>query len=224
MSNRGAALALFAVFLAFLAAAESPALAVSMDKSSRTKECAAMIGVETIHIAAYQPEISFDKFCDDLPVTGKTVLALDFDAPSLRDSPVEIRIVKEPMTRLAARGDLDPLTEAYLAPRTYPNGTLYFEHDFKESGQFIALITFTQLSGETRMAQFKFSVGQPLHRLAPLIVGGALIAAALLFYWRHTQAKDRNQRPQSGSESHRRKCHSALPDFRTAASQSGCAS
>jgi len=185
MNNRATALVLFAAFFAFLAAAGSAALAVSMDKSSRTKECAAMIDGKTIHIAAYQPEFSLDKFCDDLPATGKTVLAFDFDSPSLRDSPVEIRIVKESMTSLPTGGDLDPLTEAYLAPRTYPNGTLYFEHDFKESGQFIVLITFTQLSGETTTARFKFSVGQPLHRLAPLMVGGALIAFALLFYWRH---------------------------------------
>jgi hypothetical protein len=180
-----APLSLFGTSLLLLSAGLSPVLAVSMDKSSSTKECAVMIGADAVQISAYQPDVSQDKYCEELPSTGKTIFVFDLSAPSMRDLPVEIRIVKDPMIPISASADLATLTEAYVAPKIYKNGTISVEHEFEESGHFIALVSLTEENGEKKTARFKFSVGRTFLHFGPLILGGVVIGAALFFYWRH---------------------------------------
>jgi hypothetical protein len=175
---------------AFLAAASSPALAVSMDKSSSSKdECVVRLGADAIQISGYQPDFSRDKYCEEFPSTGTIILTFDLEAPSMRDEPVEVRIIRDPMTPLSEAADLGALTEVYVAPKTYPSGTFSLAHDFKESGHFIGLVTLTQPGGEKKTAQFKFAVGQTFLHFAPLILGGVLIAAMAFLYWRHSAAR-----------------------------------
>jgi hypothetical protein len=162
----------------------SPALAVSMDKSSQTKECAVMIAGEAIQISGYQPDAR-EPYCEDFPSAGKIIFA--FDLPSrMRELPVEVRIIKDPLVPLTAGTDLDPLTEAFLAPAIHKNGTFSLAHDFAESGHYIALITVTEPNGEKSTAQFKFSAGKTFLHLVPLILAGGVIGALLFFYRRHT--------------------------------------
>ncbi|HET6378058.1 MAG TPA: hypothetical protein VFG05_07095 [Methylocella sp.] len=165
-------------------AAHPPALAVSMDKSSQTKECAVLVRGGTIQISGYQPD-SLDKYCESFPSTGKAIFAFDFSTPDMRDLPVELRIIKDPMIPLSSDTDLGPLTVAYMAQAVHKSGTFTFEHDFPESGHFIALLTVTEPGGEKKTAEFKFSVGKTFLGLYPLILGGILIAGVLFFYWRH---------------------------------------
>jgi hypothetical protein len=179
-----APLSLFGTSLLLLGAGLSPVLAVSMDKSSSTKECAVMIGADPVQISAYQPDVSQDKYCEELPSAGKTIFVFDLSAPRMRDLPVEIRIVKDPMIPISASADLANLTAAYVAPKIYKNGTISVEHDFEESGHFIALVSLTEENGEKKTARFKFSVGRTFLHFAPLILAGMVIGAALFFYWR----------------------------------------
>lgn len=153
---------------------------------------------ETIHIAGYQPDYSLDKYCEELPATGKTILAFDLETPSLRGAPIEIRIVKDPMAPLSESADLDRLTEAYLAPQIYPSGTFYLEHVFKESGQFAIVLAVASPNGEKKTTKLKLSVGQTFRHLTPLVLGGALIAAILFAYWRHGGRRSRPA-PASGA-------------------------
>jgi hypothetical protein len=179
-----APLCLFGAFLALLAAGALPALAVSMDKSSQTKECKVMVGGEAIQISGYQQD-SREPYCESFPSAGKIILAFDLP-PRMRQLPVEVRIIKDQLIPLSAGADLGPLTEAYSAPAIHKTGTFSFEHDFAESGHFIALITVTEASGEKRTAQFKFSAGKTFLSLAPLALAGVVIGAALFFYWRYS--------------------------------------
>lgn len=188
MVGRVARLFFFGALLSFIVAT-SPALAVSMDKSSSSKdECTVRIGADAIQISGYQPDFSRDKYCEEFPSTGKIILTFDLESPSMRDEPVEVRIVKDPMTPLSENADLAALTEVYAAPRTYPSGTFSVAHDFKESGHFIGLVTVTQPNGEKKTAQFKFAVGETFLHFAPLILGGVLIAAMVFLYWKHSGA------------------------------------
>lgn len=186
MIERLAPRCFFSAFLVLLIAGVSPALAVSMDKSSQTKECAVLLGTDTVQISGYEPEVSQDKYCETFPSTGKIILVFDLAALRMRDLPVEVRIVKDPLIPLSESTDLGPLTEAYLAPAVHKNGTFSLEHGFAQSGHFIALITVTEASGEKRTAQFKFSAGKTLLDFAPLMLGGLVIGAALFFYWRQS--------------------------------------
>jgi hypothetical protein len=157
-----------------------------MDKSSSAKDdCAVTIGADVIQIAGYQPDLSRDKYCEEFPATGRVILSFDLVAPRLRDLPIEIRIVRDPLALLDETADLEPLTEAYLAPRTYKSGTFTLDHSFKDSGHFIGLVTVIEPAGERKIARFEFSVGQTFFNFVPMILGGALVAGLLFVYWRH---------------------------------------
>jgi hypothetical protein len=178
---------------ALLAAAASPSFAVSMDKSSSSRDaCTVRIGANAIQISGYQPELSQDKYCEDFPSTGKTILAFDLEAPSMRETPVEVRIIRDPLVPFADNADLGAITEVYVAPRIYPSGTFTIAHDFKEKGHFIGLVTLRQPNGENKTAQFKFAVGQTFLHFAPVVLGGVLIAAMLFLFWKHGGARSRS--------------------------------
>jgi hypothetical protein len=177
---------LLAGAVAALLAAASPAIAVSMDKSSSSRDaCTVRIGADAIQISGYQPELSQDKYCEEFPSTGKTILAFDLEAPSMRETPVEVRIIRDPLVPFADNANLAAMTEAYVAPRIYPSGTFTLEHVFSEKGRFIGLVTLTQPNGEKKTAQFKFAVGQTFLHFAPVVLGGVLIAAMLFLFWKH---------------------------------------
>ena len=86
-----------------------------------------------------EPQNSRDEFCDDIPSTGQTVVALDMQDTELRDMLTEIRIIRDDGTHtrmnglpgltdaeLASKEALDPVTINYLPPKKYPTGTLTF--------------------------------------------------------------------------------------------------
>jgi hypothetical protein len=179
-------LCLLCSFLQMLAGGLPPALAVSMDKSPRVKECAVMIGNEAIQVSGYEPDVSEEKYCEEFPSAGRIIFAFDLGSPAMRELPVEIRIIKDQALAPSADAGLASVTEAYLPPRIYKSGTINLDHDFKESGQFIALLTLIEPTGEKKTAQFKFSVGRTFFYFVPLIMAALLIGGALFFYWRNS--------------------------------------
>jgi hypothetical protein len=107
------------------------------------RRCVLQIGPDLMFYTGYQPQNTREEFCDDIPSTGQTVVALDMQDPELRDMTTEIRIIKDLGTHaqmnglpvltdaeLASPEVLDPVTIAYVAPKKYPTGTLTFEHTF----------------------------------------------------------------------------------------------
>lgn len=170
---------------ALLAASSSPALAVSMDKSSSSKDvCAVSLGADRIEVSAYLPDFSRDKYCAELPSTGRAILAFDLGAQSLRETPIEIRIVRGDFLAAAGEDGLERATVAYSAPRLYKGGTIAFEREFKESGRFAALLTALPGGAAAQAARFEFTVGRtPLH-YAPPLLGAVLIGGLLLAYWK----------------------------------------
>lgn len=173
---------------AFLAAtlAAAPARAVSMDKSSSAKDfCTLRLGSDEIQFAADQPDFSHDKYCEEFPSAGRIIFAFDLVAPGLRDTPIELRILRDPLTPLDEAAELSSLTVAHLPPKVYKTGTFTFEHDFEANGRFIGLVTAISATGERRSAQFKFTVGRTLFSYVPIALGGALILGLLFVYWKH---------------------------------------
>ena len=99
--------------------------------------CVLRIGKDIMFFTGYQPQNSRDEFCDDIPSTGQTVVALDMQDTELRDMLTEIRIVRDDGTytrmnglpvltdaKLASKEVLDPVTINYLPPKKYPTSTL----------------------------------------------------------------------------------------------------
>jgi hypothetical protein len=160
--------------------------------------CVLRIGPDIMFFTGYQPQNSRDEFCDDIPSTGQTVVALDMQDSELRDMTTEIRIIKDLGTHtrlnglpfltdaeLASPEFLDPVTIAYVAPKKYPTGTLTFEHTFPENGKFIGIVTVKNGHGQTYVSQFPFAVGQSfgksllLYGLMIVVVVGGVFGAWL---------------------------------------------
>ena len=161
--------------------------------------CVLRIGPDIMFFTGYQPQNSREEFCDDVPNTGQTVVALDMQDTELRAMLTEIRLIKDDGTHtrmnglpvlsdaeLASKELLDPVTIAYFPPKQYPTGTLTFEHTFSENGKFIGIVTVRNEHGQTFVSQFPFSVGQPIARNIGMYVG-LLVVLALGVYgiWRY---------------------------------------
>src|SRR5208283_2524731 len=161
--------------------------------------CVLRIGPDIMFFTGYQPQNSREEFCDDVPNTGQTVVALDMQDTELRAMLTEIRLIKDDGTHtrmnglpvlsdaeLASKELLDPVTIAYFPPKQYPTGTLTFEHTFPENGKFIGIVTVRNEHGQTFVSQFPFSVGQPIARNIGMYVG-LLVVLALGVYgiWRY---------------------------------------
>jgi len=161
--------------------------------------CVLRIGPDLMFFTGYQPQNSREEFCDDVPNTGQTVVALDMQDTELRSMLTEIRIIRDDGSHtrmnglpvlsdaeLASKELLDPVTIAYFPPKQYPTGTLTFEHTFPENGKFIGIVTVRNEHGQTFVSQFPFSVGQPIARNIGMYFG-LLVVLALGVYgiWRY---------------------------------------
>jgi len=133
---------------------------VSLDQG----QCIMKIGPDTMSFTGYQPQKSREQFCDDIPDVGPTIIVLDAQQDELRDMALEIRILrnvgqKDDNENLAAN------TETYVAPKKYKTGTLNFEYNFANKGNFIGLVKAVSDDGsKTYVSRFPFSVGETAGR------------------------------------------------------------
>ena len=161
------------------------------------KRCVLRIGPDIMFFTGYQPQLSRDEFCDDIPSAGQMVVTLDMQEPELRDMLTEIRLIKDegnhttmnglPFLTDAELGSpqvLDPVTITHVLPKTYPTGTLTFEHTFPETGKFIGIVTVKNGHGQTYVSQFPFSVGVGFGKSIGIYASMvAVLVAAVYLLW-----------------------------------------
>lgn len=145
--------------------------------------CKLTIGPYTMHFTGYQPEATQEKeFCEDIPATGRTVVALDYIEEALRPLPTEVRIVRDTGAP-EAKDKLDEITILHIPAKVYPNGSITFEYNFPQPGKFVGLVT-TGDKGEY-VSRFPFSVGEP-KGTSPFLLGAiaAVAVGAVIFFLR----------------------------------------
>src|SRR5208283_2381612 len=82
--------------------------------------------------------------------------------------------------------NLDAVTVAYREPKIYRSGTINFEHNFREAGYFVGIVTAIGDHGERWVSRFPFSVGESFMRALPVYLTLSLAVVALFFiYLRH---------------------------------------
>ncbi len=148
--------------------------------------CMVMFGYDMIHITAYQPGKSRSEYCEEIPSTGLTTFSYDIENPAFRDMPIEVRIIRDPLTPITKDTNLDALTEKHLPARKYDKGTFSFDHEFTSNGHYIAMVTLTRPDGSQEVSTIKFMVGETLWAWVPQIAGTILIAGMVFVYWKHT--------------------------------------
>jgi hypothetical protein len=152
--------------------------------------CIIRIGFYEAHFTAYQPDARGDReFCEDLPDAGKTVFVLDYLHSSLKEVPVDFRIIRNVTGKgefarepdVIALPDLDAATVFYQSPLIKSNGTFLVEYRFESDGEYIGIVTAGHPSNANIYTSvFPFEVGASRVPWGWMGLGVALLLAAFL--------------------------------------------
>lgn len=152
--------------------------------------CKLTIGPYMMHFTGYQPNSSKEKeFCEDIPATGRTIIALDYIEEALRPLPTEVRVIRD----TGSEEDLESITILHIPAKVYSNGSINFEYNFKEPGKFIGLVT-TGINQE-HVSRFPFSVGEGSSSMPSNLVfamAGALGLGGFFLFKVGKKSKDSN--------------------------------
>lgn len=143
--------------------------------------CVLTVGPYRMHFTGYQPLSQEEEFCEDIPETGKTVIALDYIQEELRPLTTEVRIIRD----TGSEENLDEITVFHLPPQLYPSASITVEHTFPEKGKFVGLVTVTG-GAQDYISRFPFSVGEgrPISKVAIIVPIVLVIAAGAFFTMR----------------------------------------
>ena len=142
------------------------------------------IGPDTMTFTGYQPQKSREQFCDDIPDVGSTIIVLDAQQDELRDMALEIRILRN-VGQKDDSENMDVNTEIYVAPKKYKTGTLNFDYDFKQQGNFIGLVKARSDDGTKEyISRFPFAVGETANKnfYTAVVLGAAGLVGFGLYY------------------------------------------
>ena len=154
-----------ALLLVFPAVSILASGAVVGDRGS----CMIKIGFYDAHFTVYQPDTRANKeFCEDLPDTGATQFVLDYLHKSLKDVPVDFRVIRDEdkIGRFARWehvkdiADVEQRTVFYQQPVVRADGRLTIDMTFSNTGGYIGIVTAPHPSKEIMYrAVFPFQVG-----------------------------------------------------------------
>jgi hypothetical protein len=162
--------------------------------------CVISIEFYTAHFTAYQPDSSGSRqFCEDLDDIGATIFVLDYLHDSLKQVPVDFRIIKNvtsmgKFTRLEhidAIDNIEQHTVFYREPLIEIDGSYQAEHFFTDAGEYVGIVSAGHpTNGKTYYAVFPFTVG--LSKLEPWVATGFLltIGALLFIKWQRRKATE----------------------------------
>ena len=160
----------------------------------RGDACIIEIGFYDASFTVYQPDTSGnEEFCEDLPDIGNSIFVMDYLHPSLREVPVDFRIIRDATELgrfvqhedIVALQDIDEQTVFYEPPVVMPNASFRVEHTFTGKGDYIGIVTAGHPTNDNIYnAVFPFTVGKtsiPIWLIA-VVVAGLLLALLRLAY------------------------------------------
>lgn len=167
----------------------------------KNDSCIITIGFYEAHFTAYQPQSSGDQeFCENLPAAGETVVVLDYLHRSMKEVPVDYRIIrnvtgKGEFARLAdieALADIDAATIFYKEPLVQSDGRLLVEFTFAEEGEYVGIVTAGHPTNDNvYVSVFPFAVGRSQFPWGWLAFAVAVaLGAGLLFSIGHIGSRD----------------------------------
>lgn len=152
--------------------------------------CIITIGFYTAHFTAYQPEASGnEEFCEDLPDVGESIFVLDYLHASLKEVPVDFRIIRDAtgLGRFAkwddvqALDDIDQHTVFYQSPLVRADGSFRVNFSFPGKGDYIGIASAGHPNNDTiYYSVFPFSVGVIKFPMWLAFVVVALLFAAIV--------------------------------------------
>ncbi len=153
--------------------------------------CMIRFGFYKAHFTVYQRQTRGGKeFCEDLPDAGPTTFVMGYLHDSLKEVPVDFRIIRNTTdlgryvkwSDLEKIGDLEPMTVFYLPPERRADAVLKINHTFDRKGDYIGVVTAPHPNQDkVYRAVFPFQVG---NRRFIYIALAAIIAVFLFLQWR----------------------------------------
>lgn len=153
--------------------------------------CVIQIDFFQAHFTIYQPQTRANtEYCEDVPDVTETVFVMDYLHDSLKEMPVDFRIIRDTddLGRYARWEDierienLDADTVFYQPPVRRYDAVFTVEHTFEQSGNYIGIVTTKHpTEDKTYRAIFPFEVGSTGFGYVPLFVGLAIFVQ--LNYW-----------------------------------------
>jgi len=153
--------------------------------------CVINIGFYKAHFTIYQPGTrANEEFCEDIPDATETVFVLDYLHDSLKEVPVDFRIIRdvqdlgvfakwEDIERL---DDIEAATVFYQSPVQNPNAQLAVEYVFEHEGGYIGIVTAGHPTlDKTYQAVFAFRVGGADLGYWPVLIAVMILVPTL--YW-----------------------------------------
>ena len=136
----------------------------------RDDVCIIEIGFYDAHFTAYQPQTrGNEQFCQELPDVSETLFVLDYLHGSMKEVPIDFRIIKD-VTKLGKFvqvsdvekiEDIDSVTVFYHPPTVHSDASLSVDHTFAAPGNYIGVVTAGHPTKNTiYSAVFPFSVGK----------------------------------------------------------------
>jgi hypothetical protein len=141
-----------------------------------------------VHFTAIQPGIqkgektAFEKYCQQVPATGKLYLTIDMLDRDVRTTPIALRVVEESLT------DDGKVTEtkrtlSETPGKIYKNGSADIAVDVTTAGHYALIVTVgDQVITEDDRLRIPFSVGLPAPTSYTSMTGKLTGALAFLFY------------------------------------------
>ena len=164
--------------------------------------CVIRMDFYSAHFSIFQPQTrAHREFCEDLPDVSESVFVLEYLHNSLREVPVDFRIIRNTsgMGRFVRWQDIEALDNIelltvfhqHVPPR--PDGVLSVVHHFAERGDYVGIVTAPHPNQDkVYHAVFPFSVGRPLWQRADvLLVSFCLLLFAVFYTTRKKQHKTR---------------------------------
>ncbi len=129
-------------------------------QSETSEKCMRKIGDYDINFNAYQAATGSNRFCEDIPLAGLTVLTLDFVHSELRTMPTEARLLEVESWPAALDGSSDKkaLVLQHLPSKTYSSGLIEIDHTFKAPGYYVEVVSIEAPGGKKHVLRFPFSV------------------------------------------------------------------
>jgi len=171
--------------------------------------CILRIDFYSAHFTAFQPDTrGNEQFCKSLPDTGPTIFVLDYLHQSLKEVPVDFRIIRDvtglgrfvKLKHVQALEDIEQQTVYYQPPVIREDASLKVEYDFEEKGDYIIIVTAGHPTSDmTYAAIFPIEVARSgLNFLIIGLVLVALLAGILLARILRARAKLKPPRMTSG--------------------------
>lgn len=153
--------------------------------------CIIEIGIFRAHFTVYQPETrASTEYCEDIPDVGNAVFVLDYLHDSLREVPVDFRIIRDVNKRtiyadwedVSSIDDIESATVFYQAPDIFPGASMSVSHRFLEKGWYTGIVTTKHPVRDIHyQAVFGFHVGRKALGFWPLMI--LIIIALQAHYW-----------------------------------------